>query len=60
MVYVIIIKDIYEWANTKVWNMCGKTQNFTVRIGVHYCSALSFYLFSLIMDEKTKDIHDDI
>ena len=55
-VYVNIIKDMYKGESTRLRSLCGKTENLRVRVGVHQGSALSRYLFSLVMDEITKNI----
>ena len=59
-VYVNIIEDMYEGASTRVRSLCGETEDFRVRVGVHQGSALSPYLFSLVMDEITKDIQGEV
>jgi hypothetical protein len=38
----------------------GDTSDFPIKIGLHQGSALSPYLFALVMDEVTKDIQGDI
>ena len=38
----------------------GDTTDFPISIGLHQGSALNPYLFSLLMDEVTRDIQDDI
>ena len=38
----------------------GDTDDFPIRIGLHQGSALSPYLFALVMDEVTRDIQGDI
>jgi len=38
----------------------GDTTDFSISIGLHQGSALNPYLFSLLMDEVTTDIQDDI
>jgi hypothetical protein len=38
----------------------GDTNNFSINIGLHQGSALSPYLFNLMIDEVTRDIQDDI
>ena len=36
------------------------TDDFPIKIGLHHGSALSPYLFALVMDEVTRDIQGDI
>lgn len=38
----------------------GETNNFPIKIGLHQGSALSPYIFTLVMDEITKDIQGNI
>lgn len=37
-------------------SLCGKSEDFCVRIGVHQDSVLSTYLFDIVKDEIMKDI----
>jgi len=47
---------MYEGANTRVKSLVGKTEDFRVGVGVgvHQGSALSPYLFSLVMTKLLK------
>lgn len=56
--YVNIIEDMYEGAITRVKSLVGETEDFGV--GVHQGSALSPYLFSLVIDEITKSIQGEV
>ena len=38
----------------------GNTDYFPIKIGFHQGSALSLYLFALVMDEVTRNIQGDI
>jgi Reverse transcriptase (RNA-dependent DNA polymerase) len=38
----------------------GESNTFSIKIGLHQGSALSPYIFTLVMDEITKDIQEDI
>jgi hypothetical protein len=58
--YIILIKDIYENVMTRVRTSDGDTNDFPINIGLHQGSALSPYLFALVMDEVTRDIQGDI
>ena len=40
--------------------MYGNTDYFPIKIGLHQGSALSPYLFALVMDEVTRNIQGDI
>ena len=45
---------------TSVQTSDGDTDDFPIRIGLRQGSALSHYLFALVMDEITRDIQGDI
>jgi hypothetical protein len=51
--YVTLIKDMYNNAMTSVRTNDGNTDYFPIKIGLHQGSALSPYLFALVMDEVT-------
>jgi Reverse transcriptase (RNA-dependent DNA polymerase) len=38
----------------------GESDTFSIKIGLHQGSTLSPYIFTLVMDEITKDIQGDI
>ena len=52
--------DMDEGRMTKVRTPGGVTDDFKVGIGLHQGSALSPFLFTLIMDELTKGIQDEL
>jgi hypothetical protein len=54
--YITLIKDMYDNVVTSVQTSDGDTNDFPINIGLHQGSALSPYLFSLVMDEVTRDI----
>jgi hypothetical protein len=58
--YVTLIKDMYNNVTTSVRTNDGNTEYFPIKIGLHQGSALSSYLFALVMDEVTRDIQGDI
>ena len=58
--YVSIIKDMYEGVVTNVRTCGGLTNEFSITIEMHQGSALSHFLFAIVMDEITKSIHEDI
>jgi hypothetical protein len=58
--YITLIKDMYRDAVTFVRICDGDTNNFLIKIGLHQGSALSPYLFALVVDEVTRDIQGDI
>ncbi|XP_063610223.1 uncharacterized protein LOC134784115 [Penaeus indicus] len=48
--YVRIIQDMYEGTTTKVKSIVGTTDSFQVKVGLHQGSALSPFLFALVID----------
>jgi Reverse transcriptase (RNA-dependent DNA polymerase) len=58
--YVTLIKDMYTNAVTCVRACDGESDTFPIKIGLHEGSALSLYIFTLVMDEITNDIQEDI
>ena len=54
--YVGLIKDMYNNVVTSVRTSDEDTDDFPIRIGLHQRSALSPYLFALMMDEVTRGI----
>ncbi|WVZ49707.1 hypothetical protein U9M48_001039 [Paspalum notatum var. saurae] len=58
--YVTLIKDMYNKVVTSVRTTDGDTSDFPINIGLHQGSALSPYLFALVMDVVTRDIQGDI
>ncbi|GKB01184.1 retrovirus-related pol polyprotein LINE-1 [Tanacetum coccineum] len=49
--YSRVIKDMYEGAKTRVRTTVGNTDFFPAEVGLHQGSAISPYLFTLILDE---------
>jgi hypothetical protein len=58
--YITLIKDMYDNVVTSVRTSDGDTDDFPIKIGLHQRSALSPYLFHLVMDEVRRDIQGDI
>ncbi|KAL6526475.1 hypothetical protein OROGR_015565 [Orobanche gracilis] len=58
--YIDIIKDMYEGASTSVRTNVGRTEEFPIMIGVHQGSALSPFLFAIVMDKLTRGIQNDV
>ena len=56
----VLINDMYKNAMTFVLTCGGDTTDFSINIDLHQGSALSPYLFVLVMDEVTRDIQGDI
>ena len=51
---------MYNNVMTSVRTIDGDTEDFPIKIGLHQGSALSLYLFALVMDKVTRDIQGDI
>jgi hypothetical protein len=58
--YVTLIKDMYNKVVTSFRTTDGDTNVFPINIGLHQGSALSPYLFTLVIDEVTRDIQGDV
>jgi hypothetical protein len=58
--YITLIKDMYDNVVTSVQTSDGDTNDFPSNIGLHQGSALSPYLFALVVDEVTRDIQGGI
>jgi hypothetical protein len=58
--YITLIKDMYDNVVTSIRTSDGDTNDFLINIGMHQGSALSPYLFALVMDEVTRDIQGGI
>jgi Reverse transcriptase (RNA-dependent DNA polymerase) len=58
--YVTLIKDMYINIVTCVRACESEFDIFSIKIGLYQGSALSLYIFTLVMDEITKDIQGDI
>ncbi|KAK9126210.1 hypothetical protein Scep_015056 [Stephania cephalantha] len=58
--YIDTIKDMYDGVVTSIKTFGGATKEFPITIGLHQGSALSPYLFTLVIDELTRHIQEDI
>jgi Reverse transcriptase (RNA-dependent DNA polymerase) len=58
--YVTLIKDMYTNVVTCVIACDSESDAFPIKIGLHQGSALSPYIFTLVMNKITKDIQRDI
>ena len=57
--YVKIIQDMYDRIQTHVQCSVGEMEKFPVKVGLHQGSALSPYLFNLIMDVISAEVRDE-
>ena len=56
--YIDIIKDMYDGVVANVRTCGGITNDFSITIELHQGSALSPFLFVIVMDELTRAIQD--
>ena len=57
--YIRIIQDMYDGATTTVRSAAGLTEEFKIGVGLYQGSALSPFLFAIIIDRLTEDIRKD-
>jgi len=58
--YIRVLKDMYEGAKTRVRTVEGDSEHFLVVMGLHQGSALSPFLFALVMDALTHHIQGEV
>ena len=54
--YVRLVQDMYEGSENVVRCAVGTTESFKVKVGLHQGSALSLFLFAVIMDRLTDEV----
>ena len=54
--YVRLVQDMYEGSETVVGCEVGTKESFKVKVGLHQGSALSPFLFAVIMDRLTDKV----
>ncbi|KAK3511968.1 hypothetical protein QTP70_027665, partial [Hemibagrus guttatus] len=53
--YVRVVQDMYERSRTVVRCAVGQTEEFKVEVGLHQGSALSLFLFAIVMDQLSEE-----
>ena len=51
--YIGVIQDMYKDSETQIRTPAGKSESFKVIMGVHQGSALSPFIFTIVMDTLT-------
>ncbi|KAK2910488.1 hypothetical protein Q8A73_008203 [Channa argus] len=57
--YFRVVQDMYESCKTVVRCAVGVTEEFKVEVGLHQGSALSPFLFALVMDRLTDEVRQE-
>ena len=58
--YVRLVRDMYENSMTLVWCTIGVMDGFQVEVGLHQASALSPFLFAMVMDRLSDEVSVDV
>ncbi|KAK3544369.1 hypothetical protein QTP86_010155 [Hemibagrus guttatus] len=54
--YVRVVQDMHERSRTVVSCAVGQTEEFNVEVGLHQGSALSPFLFAIVMDQLSEEV----
>ncbi|KAK3532054.1 hypothetical protein QTP86_003542 [Hemibagrus guttatus] len=57
--YVRVVQDMYERSRTVVRCAVGQTEEFNVEVGLHQGSALSLFLFAMVMDQLSEEVRQE-
>ncbi|KAK3567194.1 hypothetical protein QTP86_012678 [Hemibagrus guttatus] len=57
--YVRVLQDMYERSRTVVRCAVGQTEEFKVEVGLHQGSALSPFLFAIVMDQLSEEVRQE-
>ncbi|KAK3524045.1 hypothetical protein QTP70_017559 [Hemibagrus guttatus] len=57
--YVRVVQDMYERSRTVVRCAVGQREEFNVEVGLHQGSALSPFLFAIVMDQLSEEVRQE-
>ncbi|KAK3518442.1 hypothetical protein QTP70_000659 [Hemibagrus guttatus] len=57
--YVRVVQDMYERSRTVVRCAVGQTEEFNVELGLHQGSALSPFLFAIVMNQLSEEVRQE-
>ncbi|KAK3534166.1 hypothetical protein QTP86_002317 [Hemibagrus guttatus] len=57
--YIRVVQDMYERSRTVVRCAVGQTEEFKVEVGLHQGSALSPFLFAIVMDQLSEEVRQE-
>ncbi|KAK3536393.1 hypothetical protein QTP86_008847 [Hemibagrus guttatus] len=57
--YVRVVQDMYERSRIVVRCAVGQTEEFKVEVGLHQGSALSPFLFAIVMDQLSEEVRQE-
>ncbi|KAK3533407.1 hypothetical protein QTP70_019486, partial [Hemibagrus guttatus] len=57
--YVRVVQDMYERSRTVVRCAVGQTEEFNAEVGLHQGSALSPFLFAIVMDQLSEEVRQE-
>ncbi|KAK3546717.1 hypothetical protein QTP70_033372, partial [Hemibagrus guttatus] len=57
--YIRVVQDMYERSRTVVRCAVGQTEEFNVEVGLHQGSALSPFLFAIVMDQLSEEVRQE-
>ncbi|KAK3575126.1 hypothetical protein QTP86_020810, partial [Hemibagrus guttatus] len=57
--YVRVVQDMYERSRTVVRCAVSQTEEFKVEVGLHQGSALSPFLFAVVMDQLSEEVRQE-
>ncbi|KAK3565302.1 hypothetical protein QTP86_005478 [Hemibagrus guttatus] len=57
--YVRVVQDMYERSRTVMRCAVGQTEEFNVEVGLHQGSALSPFLFAIVMDQLSEEVRQE-